>query len=353
MDAPHAIRAARKVGLRYTSDVRPGIQRRKCGSGFRYLTTRGRPIHDARTLERIRSLVIPPAWTQVWICPFSNGHLQASGRDDRGRKQYLYHPRWREIRDATKFYRMLEFGAALPRIRRRVQRDLRRPHNDQTRVAALVVRLLETTGIRVGNKEYAQENQSFGLTTLRDRHVRVRGSELQFHFRGKSGKEHHVAVNDRRLARLVKRCQDLPGQELFQYQNGDGRRRTIGSAEVNAYLRECSGQDFTAKDFRTWIGSVLAAQGLLREGPADTDTQSKQVLAKVIRDVARELGNTVAVCRACYIHPAILEAYAAGTLIGACAAGNGRAGRVYRGLLASEATLLAALATLSSPAKAA
>jgi DNA topoisomerase-1 len=324
-----------------------------CHGGFEYLSTRGKLIHNARTLARIRSLVIPPAWTDVWICPQPNGHLQASGRDARGRKQYRYHPRWREIRDATKFYRMLEFGAALPRIRRRVQHDLRRPQNDQVRVAALIVRLLETTGIRVGNEEYARQNQSFGLTTLRDRHVEIRGAEIQFHFRGKSGKEHHVAVNDRRLARLVKRCQDLPGQELFQYVDDQGRRKAIGSAEVNAYLRECSGQDFTAKDFRTWIGSVLAAQGLLREGPPDSATQGKQVLVKVIREVARELGNTAAVCRNCYIHPAILEAYAAGTLMGACTCANGQTDKVRRGLLAAEATLLQALVTLTRQGRAA
>jgi DNA topoisomerase-1 len=345
MEASQVIRQARKVGLRYTTDDRPGISRVSYHGGFRYLSARGKPIHSARTLARIRSLVIPPAWTDVWICPQPNGHLQASGRDARGRKQYRYHPRWREIRDATKFYRMLEFGAALPRIRRRVQRDLRRQHNDQVRVAALVVRLLETTGIRVGNEEYARQNHSFGLTTLRDRHVEIRGAEIQFHFRGKSGKEHHVAVNDRRLARLVKRCQDLPGQELFQYVDDQGRRRTVGSAEVNAYLRECSGQDFTAKDFRTWIGSVLAAQGLLREGQANSKTQGKQILVKVVREVASELGNTAAVCRNCYIHPAILEAYAAGTLVGACAA-SGEADKVQRGLLAAEATLLHALSRL-------
>lgn len=353
MAGSSGIRAARQVGLRYTTDDRPGISRIEERGEFQYRSVRGKPVRDQRTLARIASLVIPPAWTDVWICPHANGHLQASGRDARGRKQYLYHPRWREIRDATKFCRMLEFGAALPRIRRRVQRDLRRPENDQTRVAALVVRLLETTGIRVGNEEYARMNGSFGLTTLRSRHVRIRGAEVQFHFRGKSGKEHHVAVNDRRLARLVKRCQDLPGQELFQYVDAQGRRKKIGSMEVNAYLRECSGQDFTAKDFRTWIGSVLAAQGLLREGQAESDTQSKQVLLKVVREVAKELGNTVAVCRDCYIHPAILEAYAAGTLAGACGADKGKAAKNHRGLLAAENALLHTLAVLARRNKAA
>lgn len=346
MDTLEAIRTVRQVGLRYTSDQSPGIFRLRRGNGFHYVTARGKPVSDERTLARIRSLVIPPAWTQVWICPHANGHLQASGRDARGRKQYKYHSKWREIRDATKYHRLLDFGAALPRIRRRVKRDLKRPKHDRIRVAALVVRLLETTGIRIGNDEYAKQNQSFGLTTLKDKHVRVNGSELEFHFRGKSGVEHHVAVNDRRLAQLVKHCQDLPGQELFQYRDEHGRRHKIGSADVNQYLRDITGQDFTAKEFRTWIGSVLAAQCLSNEAPPRSPTHGKRVLVKVVREVAHNLGNTVAVCRACYIHPAIMDAYLAGTLAGICTtAANGA--KPTRGLLAAEAGLLAALAALA------
>jgi DNA topoisomerase I len=306
---PEGRETARTAGLRYVSDARPGIRRRRCGRSFRYVAPDGAAVRDAETLRRVRSLAIPPAWTGVWICPHPGGHIQATGRDQKGRKQYRYHPRWREVRDETKYDRIIVFAETLPRIRERVQQDLALPGLRKERVLATAVRLLETTFIRVGNEEYAKQNDSFGLTTLRDEHVEVNGSSLHFQFRGKSGKEHEVTVRDPRLARIVKRCQELPGQELFQYVGEDGERHSITSADVNEYLREISGQDFTAKDFRTWAGTLLAFVALRECLECETETEARKNIVYVVRCVADRLGNTPAVCRKCYIHPSILEAY--------------------------------------------
>lgn len=306
--------AARAAGLRHVSDSGPGIRRRRSGKHFRYVDVDGEPVRNERDLTRIRSLVIPPAWTDVWICPSPRGHIQATGRDAKGRKQYRYHPRWREIRDETKYGRLRAFGEALPCLRERVRADLSRPGLSREKVLATVVRLLETTLIRVGNEEYARHNDSYGLTTLHDDHVDVDGATLRFNFRGKSGKEHEVDVQDRRLASIVKRCRDLPGQELFQYLDTDGQSHTIGSADVNAYLHDVMGEEFTAKDFRTWSGSVLAAQELLRHGPADSETAARHTIVTAIRTVSERLGNTPAICRHCYVHPTVIEAYQDGML---------------------------------------
>jgi len=265
-------------------------------------------------LARIRALVIPPAWTEVWICPDPRGHLQATGRDARGRKQYRYHARWREVRDGDKYGRLPEFGRALPAIRRRVARDLSRPGLPRPKVLAAVVKLLETTFIRVGNDEYARQNRSFGLTTMRDGHVRVSGSKVNFLFRGKSGVQHALEFDDRRLARIVKQCRDLPGQELFQYREADGKVVDVGSEDVNAYLKEITGTDFTSKDFRTWAGTVLAAKLLCDCEPCTSPTAAKKAVATAIDEVAKRLGNTRAVCRKCYVHPAVIESYLDGSI---------------------------------------
>lgn len=306
--------AARAAHLRYVDDSGPGIRRVRCGKGFRYLDAAGEPVRDERTLERIRGIVIPPAWTDVWICPRPDGHVQATGRDARGRKQYRYHPRWREIRDETKYDRMLAFAEALPRIRAEVDAGLRQPALSREKVLSAAVRLLEATLIRVGNEEYARENRSYGLTTLRDDHVEIDGANIHFHFRGKSGVEHAVDLRDRRLARVVQRCADLPGEILFQYVGEDGEPHPIESADVNEHIRRLAGADFTAKDFRTWAGTVMAAYALRDLAPAASATAAKKNLAAAIKRVARRLGNTPAVCRRCYVHPAILEAYSAGRL---------------------------------------
>ncbi len=276
------VESAQAAGLRYVSDTQPGIRRKRAGKGFVYVGTDGKTIRDAKELARIRSLAIPPAYTDVWICPSPNGHIQATGRDARGRKQYRYHPKWREVRDETKFGRMLAFSEALPKIRARLERDLSLPGLPREKVLATVVRLLECTCIRVGNDEYAKSNRSFGLTTLQDRHVEISGSNLRFEFRGKSGKMHKVDLNDRRLARIVQRCQDLPGEDLFQYLDDDGVRQTIGSGDVNDYIREISGQEFTAKDFRTWAGTLLADRG------ADQD---RRLLHSAKRKIERAPGH--------------------------------------------------------------
>jgi DNA topoisomerase I len=306
--------AARAASLRYVSDQQPGWRRARQGRGFSYRDVEGRPIRDERELARIRALAIPPAWTDVWICPVANGHLQVTARDARGRKQYRYHPRWRAARDETKYERILAFGAALPGIRQRVAADLAKPGLPREKVLAAVVRLLETTLIRVGNEEYARANGSFGLTTLRNEHVDATPSTLRFRFRGKSGKEHSVRVSDRRLARVIQRCQDLPGQTLFEYVDNDGQPRTIDSGDVNAYLHEITGQEFTAKDFRTWGGTVLAATALGQADPGDSPAQTNRQVIQTIDLVAERLGNTRSVCRQSYIHPAIIEAYRTGSL---------------------------------------
>jgi DNA topoisomerase I len=299
--------------LRYTSDSQPGFSRALRGKHFVFRDTRGRRIQNASVIQRIRKLAIPPAYQDVWICPDPHGHLQATGRDARGRKQYRYHPQWREHRDATKFGRMLEFGRALPRIRRRVAKDLRVGGLPKEKVLATIVRLLECTLIRVGNEEYARANGSFGLTTLRDRHVEVKSGALVLEFRGKSGIQQRALVTDRRVARIVRDCRDIPGQELFQWVDEEGERRPIGSSDVNDYLREASGGAFTAKDFRTWFATIEALELLRKERPASTNEAKKQVLATV-KAVSEKLGNTPAICRKCYIHPEVLAAHEAGQL---------------------------------------
>ena len=308
------IESAQAAGLRYVSDTQPGIRRKKSGKGFTYVGPDGKTIRDSKELARIRSLAIPPAYTDVWICSSPNGHIQATGRDARGRKQYRYHSKWREVRDETKFGRMLAFSEALPKIRKRVEHDLSLPDLPREKVLATVVRLLECTCIRVGNDEYAKANRSYGLTTLQDRHVEISGSNIRFEFRGKSGKIHTVSLNDRRLARIVQRCQALPGEDLFQYVDDEDVRQTIGSGDVNDYIKEISGQDFTAKDFRTWAGTLLAVAALTDVGEWSTQRQAKSNILRAIDQVAGQLNNTRAVCRKYYVHPAVFESYLAGTM---------------------------------------
>jgi DNA topoisomerase-1 len=314
--------SATAAGLRYVSDAAPGIARRRAGTGFRYHDANGAVVRDKHVLERIRKLAIPPAWEQVWICARDDGHLQATGRDARGRKQYHYHPRWREVRDETKYGRMLAFAKSLPRIRRCVRQHLALAGLPREKVLATVVRLLETTRMRVGNEEYARANESFGLTTLRVRQVRVRGSTMQFRFRGKSGVWHEFALRDRKLAAIVRRMRDLPGYELFQYLDEQGETRAVDSADVNAYLKTIAGEEFTSKDFRTWAGTVLAAQAFHRLGKKHI---SEKHISEAIAEVARALGNTKAVCRKCYIHPAVIDAHLDGSLSAALAGGNAEA----------------------------
>lgn len=309
------VASAHAAGLRYVSDALPGIRRRRVGGGFRYQGPDGQAIQDPEVLARIRALAIPPAWKEVWICPAPSGHIQATARDAKGRKQYRYHPKYREVRDETKFGRMLEFSEMLPQIRARVEQDLARPGLSRPKVLATVVWLLEKTLIRVGNTEYAKENRSYGLTTLKRRHVAVSGANLRFSFRGKSRVSHSVAITDRRIARIVQHCQTLPGEELFQYLDDEGRRQTVDSGDINDYLEEISGrEDVTAKDFRTWVGTMLAAGALRDLGAAATEKEAKRNLLRVIDRVAQRLGNTRAVCRKYYVHPAIQEAYLRGVV---------------------------------------
>jgi DNA topoisomerase I len=310
-----AVTAAQEAGLRYVSDRAPGVSRERVGRTFRYRDASGKSVIDSPTLSRIRHLAIPPAWTHVWICPIAHGHIQATGRDARGRKQYRYHPHWRAARDETKYERILAFACSLPAIRARVTRDLRRPNLDRVKVLATMVRLLEVTLIRIGNEEYARHNHSFGLSTMRDRHVSIGRGTLHFEFRGKSGKKHEVDLHDPRLAAIVRRVQDLPGQELFQYLDEDGRPQKISSEDVNAYLREIAGDDFSAKDFRTWAGTVLAAIALRQSAACTTKAQAKHNLAQAVAQVAQRLGNTPTVCRNCYIHPAVMDAYLGGVTV--------------------------------------
>jgi DNA topoisomerase-1 len=309
--------AALDAGLRYTTDASPGLSRRRAGSGFSYRDPDGERIRDPDTLARIKALAIPPAWTDVWICRWPHGHLQASGRDARGRKQYRYHDRWRERRDTDKFDRMLAFAGALPAIRARCDDDLGQRGLPREKVLAAVVRLLELTLIRVGNDEYARLNRSFGLTTLRVRHANVEGTAIRFRFRGKSGQTHEVDLRDRRLATVVRRCQELPGQELFQYVDEEGEVRDVASDDVNDYLREASGGDFTAKDFRTWAGTVLAYRALCALQPSDDERDARRNVVEAIRQTAGALRNTPAVARRSYVHPAVLDAYMDGAIAGA------------------------------------
>jgi DNA topoisomerase I len=311
-------KSARLAGLRYLSDSAPGIRRRRAGKGFVFVGPSGRRIRDPNVIHRIRALVIPPAWNDVWICPSALGHLQAVGRDARGRKQYRYHTLYRQYRDQTKFEHMIAFGQALPRIRRQTGRDLRLPGLPRQKVLAAVVRLLDRTSIRVGNAEYARENHSFGLTTLRSRHVRITRSKLRFHFKGKSGQEHDIQLEDPRLARILKACNDLPGHELFMYLDDQGKPAKISSEDVNDYIRNITRQDFTAKDFRTWAGTSLALLELQSLGPASSVSAGRRNLATAIKAVAQRLGNRPAACRKYYVHPSVLESYAQGSLARFC-----------------------------------
>ncbi len=303
-------------GLRYVSDSKPGYTRKRRGKGFAYYDTKGELIRDERRLERIKAIVIPPAWTDVWICSSPNGHIQATGLDARGRKQYRYHERWREARDGNKFQDILRFGAAVPTIRNRVAEDLKRRGLPREKVLAAVVKLLEVTLIRVGNAEYAKQNDSYGLTTMRKKHVDLHGSDIHFQFTGKSGKEWDLAVSDRRIASVVRKCSELPGYELFKYEDEDGTLKDVTSSDVNAYLHEITGEGFTAKDFRTWSGTVLAAMALDELEKFDSEAQAKQNVVRAIEHVSQVLGNTPAICRKCYVHPQILDAYIDGTLAG-------------------------------------
>ena len=306
--------SARAAGLRYVFDQSPGIRRKRVGKAFTYLDGDGRTIRDPETIRRIKSLAIPPAWTDVWICPDPRGHLQATGRDARRRKQYRYHPRWREVRDAVKYDRMLAFAQALPKIRERTDQDLEQPGLPREKVLATVVRLLEETRIRIGNDEYRKENGSYGLTTLRNRQVNVIGAEVRFTFRGKSGKNHSIELHDRRMARIIKRFLEIPGQELFKCVDDDGEVKAINSADVNEYLRQITREDFTAKDFRTWAGTILAARFLRETAGAMNARRAKKELVRAIARVADELGNTPAVAKKGYIHPAVIAAYLSGGL---------------------------------------
>ena len=313
--APDPVEVAEDAGLRYVSDDQPGYTRKAKDDDFEYFDTDGKAIRDETRLLRIRRLAIPPAYKDVWICPSPNGHIQATGRDARGRKQYRYHERWREARAENKYDRMLVFAQALPKIRRQVNKDMGLRDLPQNKVLATVVQLLGRTFIRIGNEEYARENKSFGLTTMQDRHVAVKGAKLSFSFRGKSGVKHEIDVNDRRLANIIRKLQDLPGQDIFQYEDEAGEVRNVTSEDVNGYLGEITGEEFTAKDFRTWAGTVLTAMALSAQGPFENETQAKQNIKVAIAAVAKILGNTPTVCRKCYVHPVVLESYLDGDMI--------------------------------------
>lgn len=327
--APEPHPAAIKAGLRYVTDSMPGISRELFQKGFRYRFATGNIVSDEAVLKRIKALAIPPAWTNVWICPDPSGHLQATGRDDRGRKQHRYHADWRSVRDQNKYNKILHFAKALPRIRKRVARDLAAPGMPQSKVLAAIARLLESTHIRIGNQEYAKENRSFGLTTMRNKHAAVEGSTVRFRFRGKSGKFHRLELVDPRLARIVRHCQELPGQDLFEYVDSDGQTHDIKSTHVNNYLQEITGREITAKDFRTWAGTVLAGTILSQLPPAANLKAAKSNLSRAVQVVSERLGNTPAICRRCYVHPEIMAAYLDGSLSrecispGRCAPGRG------------------------------
>jgi DNA topoisomerase-1 len=335
-----ARQAAKAVGLRYASDEQPGIRRRSIGKGFGYTDPDGKPVKEAKALQRIRALAVPPAWTEVWICPLAEGHVQATGRDAKGRKQYRYHADFRAAREDGKYEHMLDFAASLPKIRDTVAGHMARRDLSRECVLATVVHLLETTLIRVGNGEYAKQNKSYGLTTLRDPHVKIAGSAIRFQFSGKSGKTWRLRVNDRRVAKIVRACQDLPGQQLFQYLDAEGDRQGVTSSDVNAYLREITGQDITAKDFRTWAGTVLAAVALQEFSAIDNQAKAKRNLKAAIESVAARLGNTVTICRKCYIHPEIISGYLAGDL---AISVKDRRFRKPNGLRPEEAAILALL----------
>ena len=312
-DIQDPVVSARQAGLRYWQAEATGIRRMKVGGSFRYVTAAGKKV-SADQLARIKALVIPPAWERVSICPYENGHIQAIGYDARGRKQYRYHTKWREARDEDKYERLIEFVRVLPKLRRTVDRHLRLPGMPREKVLAAVVKLLETTLIRVGNDQYAKENQSYGLTTLRNHHVKVSAGRSRFRFRGKSGVDHAIDLQDKRLAKIIRRCQELPGEELFAYEDDDGVAHDIGSADVNGYLQEITGQPVTAKDFRTWAGTVLAATALKAFETVDSDAGRKKNVVAAIESVAKRLGNTKAVCRKCYVHPVVINSYLDGSL---------------------------------------
>jgi len=322
---------ARDAGLRYVEDRRPGITRRRRGKHFAYFHPDGSPVRDDVELSRIKALAIPPAYERVWISPIANGHIQATGRDAKGRKQYRYHKRWHEVRDEAKYNRLAAFGKVLPEIRQTIAKDLAAPDLSRRKVLAAVVALLDMTGIRVGNEEYAESNGSYGLTTLRTRHVSLQGSKVRLQFRGKTGKQHRILLDDKRLARIIKRCRDLPGEELFDYVEDDGTVRTVGSDDVNAYMREIAGDDFSAKDFRTWIGTVECIAALVE--PAADVAEAKKNLSDALARVAARLGNTPAICRKAYVHPAVIETYASELRL---PAQNGAPKRHTRGLDARE-----------------
>lgn len=311
-----ARRTARQGGLRYVSDDGPGIHRARRGGGFVYTDSEGKVVHEEATIARIKAMAIPPAWEDVWICPWTNGHIQATGRDARRRKQYRYHARWRVVRDEVKYHRMISFAQILPQIRKCVERDLRKPGLHKEKVLATIVYLLQATLIRVGNDEYARSNRSFGMTTLRNRHVSVEGADIKFHFRGKSGVQHAIKLHDPYMVRIVRKLLDLPGQELFQYVDDDGRTHSIGSGDVNDYLHDITGEDYTAKDFRTWAGTVLAALALDEFRQFDSHAQAKKNIVQAIEHVARKLGNTPSICRKCYVHPDVISSYLDGVTAG-------------------------------------
>jgi len=334
----NAVESAKAAHLRYVTDEMPGIRREKHGEHFAYYAPDGSKIDDEKELTRIKALAVPPAYSDVWICPIANGHIQATARDARGRKQYRYHKRWRETRDENKYERMIAFAQNLPKMRRSIEKDLALPELPREKVLATIVQLLETTAIRVGNDEYAKDNNSFGLTTFRNKHAKVDGSNVRFSFRGKSGVRHALDLRDRRLAKIIRQCQDLPGQQLFEYLEAGGTTRAIDSSDVNEYIRNISGDEFSAKDFRTWVGTVTCAMLLTNDVLEETQTDRKQRVVAVIKDVAKRLGNTPAICRKCYVHPAIVEAYLEdGTLAPA------RAPRSREGLTPEEIFVLALL----------
>lgn len=299
--------------LRYVNDTQPGYSRKRYGAKFRYIDIDGKPLKDPAQIARIKSLAIPPAWEEVWICKYAHGHLQATGRDSKGRKQYRYHKQWREVRDEIKYEHLADFGMHLPIIRQVVDTELAKPGISRNKVLATIVYLLENTMIRIGNDAYVKQNNSFGLTTLHNRHVKVNGSDIEFHFKGKSGIEHKIRLKDSRLARIIKRIKDLPGQELFQYIDSDGSRHAVGSSEVNEYLKEITGKDYTAKDFRTWAGTLHTTL-VLRSLPFTTVSEAKRNISQAIEAAARKLGNTPTICRKCYVHPLIIDSYMAGQM---------------------------------------
>jgi DNA topoisomerase I len=336
-----SIASAEEAGLRFVGDDEPGISRHRFGNAFRYKSSSGAILKDEHTLARIRGLAIPPAWTEVWICSRADGHIQATGRDARGRKQYRYHSDWTRVRDEAKFDRLIEFGKMLPKVRRTISRHMGERGLGRRKVLATVAHLLDTTLVRVGNREYARDNKSYGLTTLQDRHVAFSGSELRIQFRGKTGKEWKLKLSDRRVARIVRSCQELPGQHLFQYEDGDGVIRQISSADVNDYIREITRSEVTAKDFRTWAGTVLAAMALREFGPIDTEASGKRNVSEAIKAVAAQLGNTPAICRKCYVHPEVIAAYLDGKLARLLEGAPGKAlKRAFSALPAEEAATL-------------